>query len=328
MNFEIKTNLNEKELEAWRDLIESAGLTADKPAERTLLVYDEGRLIATGGRDGCVLKFIAVDKNRRGEDITATLLTELRRDAFDLGYSHLFLYTKPENRYTFENLFFYEVAQTDNVLFMENVRGGIQDFLDSLPNFSQPGEIGAIIMNCNPFTNGHKALIKRAAEECERVFVFVLSEDKSEFSAEDRIEMVKLGTQDMPNVTVLPGSHYIISSATFPTYFLKNRDTASTAACEVDVEIFCRRLAPRLSITRRYVGTEPTSPLTAMYNAELKKVLPKCGISVCEIERVCHDGKPISASDVREKIKKGDTEGLSNLIPKTTLDYLLKKDYV
>lgn len=328
MDFEITTHLFGDRLSKWRDLIKSAGLVADKTAERTVLVFDGERLVATGARDGCVLKYLAVDNDYRGEDLTAKVLTELRRDAFDEGHRHLFLYTKPQNRYTFESLFFYPVVESDNVLVMENLQGGIQSFLDTLPEAPTDKKVGAIVMNCNPFTLGHRHLVKTASSECDRVFVFVLSEDKSEFSAEDRLEMVRRGTKDLENVTVLSTGPYLISSATFPTYFIKDRDIASGAVCEVDVEIFIKHFAPRLKITDRYVGTEPLSPLTAEYNATLSEKLPKANIALREVQRISYGGAPISASRVRELIKSGETDELSKLLPNTTLDYLREKKYI
>lgn len=328
MNFEIKSNLSANQFVMWRNLIESAGLVADECASRTVLVFDGEELVATGGRDGCVLKLIAVANNHKGEDLTASVLSELRRDAFADGHSHLFLYTKPKNRHIFESLFFYPVVETEDVLVMENKQRGIAAFLDTLPQPPQSTDVGAIVMNCNPFTFGHRSLIERAAAECAHVFVFILSEDKSEFSAADRLEMARLGTAHIPNVTVLPSGPYLISSATFPTYFLKDRDKAKQALCDVDIEIFVKYLAPRLNITRRYVGTEPLSQLTADYNAALGKKLPCAGIELHEIKRVSTKGVPISASFARELIKNGDTNTLSHFVPSSTLNYLREKNHL
>ena len=327
MNFEITSCLSGRRKEKWRELIIGANLIPDEEAARILLVYDGEEIIATGSRDGCVLKHIAVADSHRGEDLTASILTELRRDAFEDGLRHLFLYTKPENRYTFESLFFYPVIETESVLIMENKKDGLSVFLDRLPS-APYGTVGAIVMNANPFTLGHRALAERAAAECDRVFLFVLSEDRSEFSFKDRLEMVRRGTRDIENLTVLETGPYLISSATFPTYFIKDRERAASAACEADVKIFSERLAPRLNITRRYVGTEPTSPLTAEYNKILKTALPKSGISVIEIGRAESEGAPISASTAREFIKKGDTGTLSRLLPESTLDYLREHEFI
>ncbi len=327
MNIEFTRRMSAKQLTLWRELIEASGLVADSPAENTALVYDGDELVATGGRDGCVLKLIAVADSHRGEDLTAAVLTELRRDAFSAGYSHLFLYTKPENRYTFESLMLYPVIESSGVLVMENKRDGLASYLASLPERAE-GKVGALVMNCDPFTLGHRALVERAASECDRVFLFVLSEDGGRFSPEARLEMVRRGTADLAGVTVIPTGPYLISRATFPTYFIKDRDRADTAACEVDIEIFTRHLAPRLGITRRYVGTEPLSPLTAKYNAVLEAALPKAGIMLTIVDRKEQNGTPISASRVRELIEKRDTGALSTLVPDTTLDYLTEHGYI
>ena len=137
--------------------------------------------------------------------------------------------------------------------------------------------------------------------------------------------MAKRGTAHLSNATVLPSGPYLISSATFPTYFLKDKEKAKRAACEVDIEIFAKHLAPRLGITHRFVGSEPLSPLTAAYNAALTEKLPRMGIELCEIERVTRGGEPISASGVRELIRQNNANALAELMPSTTLEYLQEK---
>ena len=326
MNIEMTSCLRGKELEDWKRLTESAGLFAENMPEKIALAYEGGELIATGARDGAVLKYIAIADSHRGEDLTASILTELRRDAFEDGHTHLFLYTKPKNRFTFESLLFYPVIETKDTLVMENRRGGFKAFLDSLPE-APAGKVGAIVMNANPFTLGHRALVMRAATECDRVFVFVLSENKSLFSANDRLNMVRLGCEKIENATVLPSGEYLISRATFPTYFLPDREGAKLAACEADIEIFKQHLAKRLNITKRYVGCEPTSPLTRQYNEMLKAKLPEAGIELIEIERIESEGEPISASRVRSLIEKGDTGSLGKLLPQTTVEYLKKNGF-
>lgn len=322
MEIQLTRSLKGTKLNIWKKFLERAGIEADSLISRTVLVWDDNKLIATGSRQGNILKCIAVDESRRGEDLTATILSELRKDGFAEGHSHLFLYTKPENKDLFTSLFFYEVAQTDKVLLMENRRDGIKEFLSSMPSEGFDGIIGSIIMNANPFTRGHRYLIEKAAGECKQLYVFVLSEDKSLFSAEDRMEMVKRGTKDILNVTVLPTGPYLISSATFPTYFLKERDKATNIQCMLDIEIFVRYFAPKFSITRRYAGTEPLSPMTDMYNKALQKNLPEKGIEFFEIDRIPEDSAPISASRVRALIDEGDIESVRKLVPETTFNYL------
>ncbi len=322
MYIELVTSLRGSKLDKWKRLMSATGLAESSPAEYTALMWDGDDLAATGARDGSILKYLAVHPEHQGEDLLSAIITELRRDAFEKGYRHLFIYTKPSNKFVFSSLFFYPIIETDNVLFMENKKGGISDFINMLPEGDPNGITGALVMNCNPFTLGHRYLVEKASCECDRVYVFVLSEEGSGFSSRDRLEMVKLGTKDLENVTVLETGPYLISSATFPTYFLKDRDLADKVACDMDIEIFTEYFVPRLCIKRRYVGTEPHSPMTEKYNEALKGALPKRGIELHEIERKISDGDAISASRVRALIKSGETKSLSSLLPQTTIDYL------
>ena len=327
MDIELVRQLTGTRKKKWRNFLLRAGLEPDEQTESTALIWDGDTLIATGSRMGNLLKCIAVDEPHQGEGLTATVLTQLRQDAFSHGYNHLFLYTKPKNEFMFSSLFFYPVAKTDTVLLMENRHNGITDFLNTLPAAEHSGTVGAVVMNCNPFTKGHRHLIETAAGECDHLYIFVLSEEKSEFPAADRIEMVKLGTEDLSNVTVLPTGPYLISSATFPTYFLKDREHAEQIHCLLDIEIFCRYYAPRFHITRRYVGTEPLSRITEQYNRALKEHLPGKGIQLLEIPRLEHESVPISASTVRMHLNSGDEAALLPLLPDTTYAYLKTHHY-
>ena len=75
MNFEITSRLSGAALTEWRELVSSAGLSAEDPADRTVLVYDGGTLVATGARDGAILKMLAVGDSHRGCDLTSAVLT-------------------------------------------------------------------------------------------------------------------------------------------------------------------------------------------------------------------------------------------------------------
>lgn len=322
MDIELLPKLTGQKRVLWEQLLRATSLAPDTMVDSTLLIWDNGTLIATGSRYGNILKCIAIDPARQGEDLTATILTHLRQDALQAGHRHLFLYTKPQNKFLFSSLFFYPIAATDSVLLMENQQNGIGAFLDSQPVSAIGGIVGAVVMNCNPFTLGHRYLVERAAKECDRLYVFVLSEDRSYFKAEDRMAMVKAGTADLPNVTVLPTGPYLISSATFPTYFLKDQATAKGAQCELDVAIFGKHFAPHFGITRRYVGSEPFCPITSAYNQALHKLLPEYGIALYEIPRLETQNTPVSATNVRKLIEAHNAEGVRALVPNTTFQYL------
>ena len=328
MDIELSRRLSGRKLEKWKALLLETGLALTEEPDVTALVFEGDRLIATGSRQGNVLKQIAVAADRQGEDLTSSVITALRNDAMASGYRHLFIYTKPKNKYMFSSLFFYPVAQTEDVLLMEDRRAGISEYLKNIPRFDTNGKVGAIVMNANPFTLGHQYLVESAASQCERVYVFVLSEDRSEFPALDRLNMVKLGTAHLKNVTVIETGPYMISSATFPTYFLKNRDSAYEVQCGLDIEIFTKIVAKELGITHRFVGSEPLSAMTDKYNQNLAKLLPQNGIEYVELARKTTAQTPISASKVRQLIKLGDLEALDAFLPASSLDYLKKKEFI
>jgi len=328
MYSEIISTLLGTKFEKWQTFLRKSQLVPDPLVDKTVILWDGDNIAATGSRYDNILKLIAVDESYRGDDLTSTVISELRRDAFNEGYRNLFLYTKPQNNMIFSSLFFYPIAETEKILLLEDKKNGIGDFIASLPRAKTSQNIGSVVMNCNPFTLGHQYLIETAAKECSHLYVFVLSEDKSEFSAEDRIEMVKLGTGHLSNVIVLPTGPYLISSATFPSYFLKDRDRIGEAQSHLDIEIFLKYYAPSLHITRRYVGTEPFSALTDAYNNELKEYLPRKGIEVIEIERKASNGVPISASRVRNLIDNKELDKLASLLPQTTIDFLKLKGFI
>ena len=182
--------------------------------------------------------------------------------------------------------------------------------------------VGAIVMNCNPFTMGHKYLVEYAAAKVARLYIFVVEEDRSEFPFADRLELVKQGVKNFSNVEVLPSGKFIISQQTFSGYFNKAELQDVQVDSSEDVEIFAREIAPELGITIRFAGEEPKDNVTRQYNENMKRILPRYGIEFCEIPRKTFGEEIISASTVREALNRGDFDKIKNLVPDTTLLYL------
>ena len=178
---------------------------------------------------------------------------------------------------------------------------------------------GVVVMNCNPFTLGHRYLIEQAAKQVERLFVMVVREDCSLFTYAERKAMVEQGVAHLENVTVIDGSEYAISQATFPTYFLKRLDDAADTQMLLDLDLFRRHIAPALGATVRFVGTEPTDQLTRRYNELMHEVLT----DVREISRLEKEGNAVSASRVRKAMEQGDMSTIRQLVPPTTLPYII-----
>ena len=178
---------------------------------------------------------------------------------------------------------------------------------------------GVVVMNCNPFTLGHRYLIEQAAKQVERLYVMVVREDCSLFAYTERKAMVEQGVADIENVTVIDGSDYAISRATFPTYFLKRLDDAADTQMLLDLDLFRRHITPALGATVRFIGTEPTDQLTRRYNQLMHEALK----DVREIDRLAKDGNAVSASRVRKAMEQGDMNTIRQLVPPTTLPYII-----
>lgn len=187
------------------------------------------------------------------------------------------------------------------------------------PLNTTPPRGGVVVMNCNPFTLGHRYLIEQAAKQVERLFVMVVREDCSLFAYAERKAMVEQGVAHLENVTVIDGSEYAISQATFPTYFLKRLDDAADTQMLLDLDLFRRHIAPALGATVRFVGTEPTDQLTRRYNELMHEVLT----DVREISRLEKEGNAVSASRVRKAMEQGDMSTIRQLVPPTTLPYII-----
>ena len=182
-----------------------------------------------------------------------------------------------------------------------------------------PPRGGVVVMNCNPFTLGHRYLIEQAAKQVERLYVMVVREDCSLFAYTERKAMVEQGVADIENVNVIDGSDYAISRATFPTYFLKRLDDAADTQMLLDLDLFRRHIAPALGATVRFVGTEPTDQLTRRYNQLMHEALK----DVRETARLEKDGYAVSASRVRKAMEEGDMNTIRQLVPPTTLPYII-----
>lgn len=190
-------------------------------------------------------------------------------------------------------------------------------------NLEKHEKSGAIVMNCNPFTLGHKYLIEYASAYVNWLYIFVVEEDKSYYSFNDRMNMVQGGGISAANVTVVPSGKYVLSKNTFSQYFSKDQ-VIEIEDMDYDLHIFGIIVAKKLGITFRFVGSEPFDKVTLRYNERMKKILPSYGVNVIEVPRKTIDGVCISASEVRKLINKGEKEKLEKICPASTLNYLYK----
>ena len=318
----VTSLLSTDDLRQARALVEASGLTFEPPCEDLVGIFESGRLVAVGARQGRVLKMLAVAANRQGGTLLDEVVTELVGRGFRNGVDSFFVFTAPAHATSFERLNFNLLASSGDSALLE-YGDGLRRYLARHSSQVAPGRNGALVANCNPFTLGHRYLVEQAASGVERLYLFVVREERSLFPFDCRLRMVQEGTSDLENVSILDTSCYAVSSVTFPTYFLKDGDPGGTIQMELDLLLFATRLAPHFHISTRFVGSEPLSRTTEAYNAALHRILPPLGIEVRELERKKARGTAISASRVRELLANNETDHLDELVPQTTLQFLL-----
>ena len=309
--------------------LQANGLRYDDVDYYAALVDESSdEMIAGGGLKGCVIKCVAVADGHKGEAVANVIVSHLLAKANEDGYQCVKLYTKPHNRQLFESLSFRLIAEAPNAILMETGVGGIERWSyelrvtnDELRIKGVRKPIGAIVMNANPFTLGHRFLVEQSSELVERLYVVVVREDCSMFSYSERKAMVIQGVRDIGNVVVVDGSDYAVSAATFPTYFLKQISDATDTQITLDLDIYRRRIAPALGATVRFFGSEPTDPLTRRYNELMHQQLGEDHVH--EIQRKQQDGSPISASRVRKAMLEGRLWDAIQMVPPTTIPYII-----
>ena len=310
------------------DLLAKEEIRRDKNLDYTCAMFDDDmNIIATGSCFKNTLRCLAVDNSHQGEGLMNQIVTHLVDYEFLRGLNHLFLYTKNKSMKFFKDLGFYEIINIENqIVFMENKRTGFSDYLDNLKNDMREGKnIASLIMNANPFTLGHQYLVEKASNENDILHLFIVSDDSSLVPFEVRKKLVIEGTKHLKNICYHETGDYIISSATFPSYFQKDEVAVIESQANLDIEVFTK-IAKVLNINKRYVGEEPNSLVTNIYNQTMLKKLPENNIECVVVPRKKYFDNVISASTVRQIIKNGNLEDLKNLVPETTYSYFLSDE--
>ena len=294
----------------------------------------DGAILAGGGLYRDIIKCIAVSESARSLGLSVPLISHLIAEAASRGYPNVKVFTKPENRTVFESLGFKLLAEAPKAILLENGRG-LEDYCRYLRAHRSAG---VIVMNANPFTWGHRYLVEQASSyldetttpgiqngarsaKSRNLVVIPVREDVSFFPYAARAEMIRQGCKRLAHV--VEGSDYQISAATFPTYFLKDLSDAAETQMRLDLDLFGRHIAPALGATIRFVGTEPTDPLTARYNALMKEMLPAYGVQVVEVPRLGYEDGVVSASRVRAHLAAGEFKAAAALTPETSHPNLL-----
>jgi [citrate (pro-3S)-lyase] ligase len=324
MTYQLRDIILDQEITQVKALLKQNGLTYEDHITYTIGLFDGDLLIATGSLDDNVIKMLAVDEKYQGEQLLSNVLTRLISLLHTQKKYKYFVFTKPKNKKFFMDYNLFLIYEDENILFFENKVNTIVETLHEIKyNLKlKRGSTASLVMNCNPMTLGHLYLIETAAKTHDNVIIFLVEENRSVFTFETRFKIVKKSVKYLKNVVVLPSTSYIISKATFPTYFSKNLNEASELYTKLDIHIFKEYFMSILNIDFRYVGTEPLDPLTNLYNEQMKKILQNQLVIVDRLEK---DSQTISASYIRKLAREHQFELIKELVPKATYQFLKSK---
>jgi [citrate (pro-3S)-lyase] ligase len=335
INVSLFTPPSPEEEKIIKAFLEEHGLVYEGKPDASVIVEDpQGRVIATGSLSGKVLKMLAIDQEWREANLSGTIMTRLIEYGRSRGLTHFFVFTKPDVADKFLSFGFRELARyKEYAAVLEMGHPGVDHFkkylLENKKELEEGKTAGAVVVNCNPFTRGHQYLIEQASRAVDFLYVIVVEADLSSFPFKHRFELVKQGTAHLDNVTVIRSGDYAVSPATFPSYFMKGASVEKIASIQarLDVTLFANLFVPTLQISKRFVGTEPYCAVTSSYNEAMKEILPARGVELVEIPRLTtEDGMVVSASTVRDLIRKDDWENIKKLVPQSTWNYLVSDE--
>lgn len=324
MFFSDEINIkNEKEVQEIKDYLKRHDVVYDYP-EKTYVIRDKGKIISTGSVSGNILKYFFSEEEYKGQGTMTIIYNSLLNYLFENNIGSYFVFTTPTNKIIFQSLGLKEVYSTKSVALFEGGFYNYDKWIEKLKSSikSKEGRRGAIVVNCNPMTLGHKYVIYKALEYVDDLLVFVVEEDRSVFPFKDRFSILKNELSNDERITLIEGGPYIISQGTFPTYFIKKKDDMLDIYTELDGSIFADKIAKDLGIDIRFFGSEPTDLVTLAYNNSMNRILNSRGIDVEIFERKSLDDKIISASRVRKLLKEDKLEEAFKYLPQATIEYL------
>ena len=317
---EIRQALLKSEIERVRAFLASFDLRFDARIQDTLYAEEDGILVGTISRADSLIECLAVDWSRQGENLAGELVSALLALMREKGILHQTVYTLSSHAAAFEAMNFRLLADTGRVAILEGGAGSIGEAMEGLRNRirakwpEDDPDTAAIVLNCNPITLGHLGLIEYAASRHARLLLFVVEEDLSTFTYKERFSLIHLAVKELENVLVLPSTPYIVSSLTFPGYFLKSMDEKEEEHARLDAILFRDRFMKDLGIAKRYVGTE-SDLFMVKYNRILQTAL---GDRLEIVPRFQKEGTIISASIVRRLIAENRIEEALAFVPEAT----------
>ncbi len=267
---------NERKVAKVKDFLDNNDLILSDDIEFFVTASDEGEIVACGGISGRILKCVAVTPRLRGQRFVLKVVEALLSAAKRRGIEELFLFSTPKNQSYFESNGFKLIESSGTeVILMENSKN-LECYKELLKSQKVDGRIiGSAVICDSALKSNELTLLEKASHKCDWLHVFVVCENGSHSAK--RTDTLREELSKFENITVHENSEYLISKATFPTYFIKEESHIQALHAELDLKIFKRHIAPMLGITHRFIGCE--SDINEEYNTLMRKIFALSDIS-------------------------------------------------
>lgn len=299
--------------------LDSINLSFDDEIDSCYVIKENDHIIACGCLKDNILKMIGVDNTKQATDLASKIISSLIEECQNKGYKQYYVFTKIEYIEHFKSFGFNELVSFNGIVFMEMGLSTFDEYISNIKLKMDRNKVyDCIVMNCNPITNGHMYLIEKAYHQNNNLIIFLVETNKSFFSFDVRYDLVKQATAHLKDLLIIPSGNYIISSVTFPTYFLKELSQKAEYYANIDLLLF-EMMMNKLNLRYRFVGSEPIDKATNMYNVTMSKILKD---KLIIIDRLTYNNEVISASYIRRLLEEKRFDLMKELLPKTTYDYL------
>lgn len=198
------------------------------------------------------------------------------------------------------------------------------DWISSQSFCNKKDKTGCVVINANPYTLGHRYLIKEALKKCDQLYIIIVEQNTGDFIFNERFQMVNSEWKNYPNIKILSGGNVLTSSLGFPEYFNRTHQLKDSNPL-LNHKIFAEYVAPILGINIRFFGVETNDEVTALLNKTAISYLPSKGIEVIIIDRKRINSTPISAKTVRRLYAERNFEALIPLVPFSTYRSLINR---
>ena len=161
MNFLVKEAILPQEKKRIIAFLKTFDFDYEKNNDLNLYIEQDEKIIATVSVADYIIKNFAIAKEYQGMNLGNFLLSHCFQKLAAKNIVYYQVYTKPEHKKIFLDLNFSEIITVNHTCLLETKNFSIRQVLPKIKeNYHiTTKDNGVIVVNANPFTNGHLYLI-------------------------------------------------------------------------------------------------------------------------------------------------------------------------